>query len=187
MREHAIIGITGKKGAGKDTLAAILVQDGYRAMAFADALYTEVARRYNVTEAFLRHRPTKETPSPLLQGKSPRQVLQEIGMLCRAEDHDYWIKILQKRLEQDPPFAGCVGTLITDVRMPNEVAFIRAHKGLLIRVVRPGMMETVDTHITETALRDVPCDLVLTNIDGRPEYMRFQWRDAYVRRLFAAT
>lgn len=183
LREYPIIGIMGQKGSGKDTLAGLLVQDGYISMAFADALYTEVARRYNVTEPFLRHRPTKETPSPLLGGKSPRQVLQEVGMLCREQDPDYWVRILEERLESEPPFAGLQGILITDVRMPNEVAFIRrAPRNLLVRVVRPGMAETGDTHITEQALRETPCDLLLTNVEGRPESLREQWHAAIEKR-----
>ena len=104
-------------------------------------------------------------------------------MLCREQDPDYWVRILQERLESEPPFAGLQGILITDVRMPNEIAFIRrAPRNLLVRVVRPGMAETGDTHITEQALRETPCDLLLTNIEGRPESLRDQWREAMARR-----
>lgn len=62
-----ITGLTGKKGAGKDTLAKFLREKhGYLRMAFADKLYQEVADAFKVTLAFLEKRETKELPLPEL-------------------------------------------------------------------------------------------------------------------------
>lgn len=62
-----VLGLAGMKGAGKDTAAAILCSEyGFRRIAFADALYREVAAAFNVTVEFLQRRETKETPLPEL-------------------------------------------------------------------------------------------------------------------------
>lgn len=61
-----IIGFIGQKGAGKDTAAQALVERGWMRLAFADAVYQEVADAFNVPVAFLQNRDTKETPLPEL-------------------------------------------------------------------------------------------------------------------------
>lgn len=58
-----LVGLLGAKGAGKDTCAHYLVSEAdFVRVSFADALYREVATAYEVTEAFLGNRDTKETP-----------------------------------------------------------------------------------------------------------------------------
>jgi hypothetical protein len=55
----------GGKGAGKDTLANYLVtQRNFVRIAFADALYQEVSKAFNVSIDFLQNRDTKELPLP---------------------------------------------------------------------------------------------------------------------------
>ena len=56
-----LIGILGLKGSGKDTAAEMLTGCGFTRMAFADALYAEASRAYEVTPHFLARRDTKET------------------------------------------------------------------------------------------------------------------------------
>ena len=57
-----MIGLLGLKGSGKDTAADILAGHGFLRMAFADELYAEVARAYEVTPHFLARRDSKEMP-----------------------------------------------------------------------------------------------------------------------------
>ncbi len=57
-----LIGILGLKGSGKDTAAEMLTGCGFTRMAFADALYAEASRSYEVTPHFLARRDTKEEP-----------------------------------------------------------------------------------------------------------------------------
>lgn len=58
-----IIGLLGVKGAGKDTAAAVLMKNfEFQRVAFADALYEEVADAFGVTVQFLGNRDTKELP-----------------------------------------------------------------------------------------------------------------------------
>lgn len=57
-----VVGLVGMRGAGKDTAAKILIKHGWRRIAFADALYDEVAQAFEVTTDFLGDRDKKELP-----------------------------------------------------------------------------------------------------------------------------
>ena len=57
-----VVGLVGLRGAGKDTAAQVLLENGWRRAAFADALYLEAAQAFDVTVEFLQRRETKETP-----------------------------------------------------------------------------------------------------------------------------
>ena len=61
-----VVGLVGLRGSGKDTAAKFLMACGWRRIAFADALYLEVANAFNVTVEFLQRRDTKESPLPEL-------------------------------------------------------------------------------------------------------------------------
>lgn len=65
--DMVLLGLAGMKGAGKDTAAAILCREyGFQRIAFADALYQEVAGAFSVPIELLQRRATKETPLPEL-------------------------------------------------------------------------------------------------------------------------
>lgn len=61
-----VVGLVGLRGSGKDTAAQFLVEKGWQRLAFADALYIEVANAFGVAVEFLQCRETKETPLPEL-------------------------------------------------------------------------------------------------------------------------
>lgn len=61
-----VLGLIGRKGAGKDTAAKVLLSAGWVRLAFADPLYQESAEAFGVTVEFLGNRDTKETPLPEL-------------------------------------------------------------------------------------------------------------------------
>lgn len=74
-----LIGLLGLKGSGKDTAAEMLAAHGYTRMAFADELYAEAARAFEVTPHFLGRRDTKETPIERLALEHCRDT-QFVGM-----------------------------------------------------------------------------------------------------------
>jgi hypothetical protein len=62
-----VIGLSGLKGAGKDTCAAYLTSAlGFVRVGFADTLYRQAAEAFGVTVEFMANRETKETPLPQL-------------------------------------------------------------------------------------------------------------------------
>jgi hypothetical protein len=139
-----LIGISGKKRRGKDTVCDILLKlvPGAMRMAFADPLKDEVAAACGVSREFLE------------QYKANfRQILQGWGTEFRRElySQTYWIDQTELRLEAAKA-AKVPLVIITDVRFPNEWEFIIAHGGHTIRVFRDSLAADTDTHPSETAL-----------------------------------
>ena len=80
-----LIGLLGLKGSGKDTAATMLAELGFKRMAFADALYSEAARAYEVTSHFLGRRDSKETPLERLALEHCRDT-RFVGLFIKEED-----------------------------------------------------------------------------------------------------
>lgn len=171
-----ILGVAGKKRAGKDTIANYLVeQHGFVKMAFADAVREAALgldpivsaatiagslRTYRLSD-FVRDQgweQAKEHPEV-------RRSLQRMGTeAIRKLDEDFWLNVTMKKA-----LAHGERVVISDVRFPNEAAEIQNY-GMLIRVSRPGLTYT-DTHVSEIALDDWPYDEVFEN-DGTIEDLR---------------
>jgi hypothetical protein len=165
----SLIGLMGAKGAGKDTCAAFLVQElGYTRIAFADALYREVAGAYGVSAEFLGRRDTKEQALPELalarcrDGGFVRAVLEEEHARGVTAVHDWmsrplspryvlqrWGTEYRRRRGVDSYWLDRVQAAIaahparsyvlTDVRFANEARFVRGCGGALLRVRRPAL------------------------------------------------
>ena len=157
-----ILGLSGRKGAGKDTVAAGL---GYYRVAFADALKTVCFTLFGVPA----DPPDKEGPSRVRalhedRYLSHREVWQQIGMLMRTFDPDCWVRAAMAEAVRA---AGPVA--VTDVRMPNEVEAIRAAGGRVVRLTRSPAGDA-DTHASETALDGYAgFDAVVDNARQTPE------------------
>jgi hypothetical protein len=65
----------------------------------------------------------------------------------RSIDTDYWVRQLAQRIELEKPQIA----LITDMRFPNEMAFVKQY-GETVRVDRDNLPPS--THASETALAD---------------------------------
>lgn len=161
-----VLGLIGVKGAGKDTAATIFIEKfGFQRVAFADALYREVAEAFGVTVEFLGNRDTKEVPQDELKllnctnsgfvttaleiaeeegleldvrtPLSPRWVLQLWGTEFRRirEGHDSYWLDRVNDIIRANP---TINFVVTDVRFINEATYIcNILGGKLIRIRRP--------------------------------------------------
>lgn len=156
-----IVGITGSRGAGKDTLAGVLVNRfGFSKVAFADELYAEVASAFSVSVELLQERSTKEQPLACLaleycsdpvfaqvvgsleqgitaiQPLSPRLVLQAWGFDYRQRFcgiADYFVQKTAQRIQGLPGR----NVVVTDVRFKHEAKWVCSQPGAkMIRVRR---------------------------------------------------
>lgn len=172
-----LIGLTGHKGAGKDTVAAILREaHGYQRKAWADALkwetyeafglllltglwsqrYGEHGHDYLVStsfDAWLAFIDQHKHDSPDSEYGWIRPMLQFWGTEYRRQlcGDDYWTK----QLELGP------GVVVTDCRFPNEAAAVLEAGGALWKIERPGY--TGDGHASETLIDHLPETLTILN------------------------
>lgn len=156
-----IIGLGHKARHGKDSAARILIErfpHRVQRFSFADDLYAVCRVLHGMT--------TKDAP-----------LLQRVGVEYREKDEDTWIRCVDSKIREARPRVA----VITDVRFPNELAYVKAMGGVCWKIERrmPDGALFVDpsrpaTHVSETALDYAPWDRVLVNPDGRPE----QFRDA---------
>lgn len=171
MTTPALIGLLGKKRAGKDTVAATLTGEfGFVRYAFADPLkaaalgldpYVVDGRNRRLRLSALISREGWERAKEYTE---VRRTLQAFGVAMREHvDPDVWLNATMRRVavEEAP-------VVITDVRFPNEADAIEAAGGTLVRIHRPGA-DLLDTHVSETALDDRLCAFHIYNEGGLSE------------------
>ena len=158
-----LIGLTGQKRVGKDSVAAVLVEEfGYRRLAFADALKAAAlsldpivtrgigSGRLSFYVSILGWEAAKDVPEV-------RRTLQRLGTAIRDHDRNVWVRPVATAIaEDDDP------VVVTDVRFPNEADMIRDLGGIVLRVERPGM-ENDDPHPSEAGIAELDADGVIHN------------------------
>lgn len=162
-----LLGIVGKKGAGKDTVADHLVtRHGYEKRAFAAPIKEVCAILFQIPPGSFEDFYEKERVVPR-HGLSPRQMMQKLGTMFREHAPDFWLRhfltwydsVSSRRQSR---------VVVTDIRYQNELDLIKDLGGTILRVVRPEMI-CVDTHITEQGVDSLTgVDMVIEN-RGRKE------------------
>ena len=133
-----LIGLTGRAGAGKSTVARML-EDGYAftPLALADPILDMIHALFasaGIDGAWAVERVLKEQPTPL--GFSYRYLAQTLGTEWgRRVSADLWLRVLDLRL-QSPALAG-ENIVVSDIRFPNEADMITQRGGVIVRVLRP--------------------------------------------------
>lgn len=162
-----LIGITGRKGSGKDTLAEGM--GGFHHTKFAGPLKMMLARMYalaGVDHVLITRKlegDLKEVPCDILGRSTPRKAMQYLGSeWAKLVDpsHELWVRIweaeVKAHLAQGDP------VVVTDVRFPHELKAIQALGGYTIKVVRHDL-DVSDQHESETEIDSLDVDLVVHN------------------------
>lgn len=184
-----ILGLLGKKGAGKDTAAKALFARGWKRIAFGDALYEELANAFGVPIELLQNRETKETPLARLalrncknkgfvhlvewlegyqapndqflrKSRSPRELLQLWATEYRREQFSQdYWTNIVRQQMVQEPGAKWV---VTDVRHRVEVDMLRglSDNVTLVRVVRPASHPGVGTVSTDKHSSETEADSI---------------------------
>jgi len=153
MQNRKIIGIAGKARSGKDTIASILLENGYQRFGFADILKETIATMFGWDE---RHKngELKDVVDPAW-GFSPRRAFQLFGTeFGRGLDENLWITLANRKL-------GYGKWVVSDVRFENEAKFIREN-GALIHVIRDDVVK-VEEHSSEAGVFPEKEDYVIEN------------------------
>lgn len=106
------IAILGKGGSGKDTVANILREKGFKCVAFSDGLYEICRNFYGMTV-------------------KDRALLQDVGTAMRSVDEDVFVKRALSSLKNEEK--QCV----TDVRAVNEYMTLKSNGFVTVRVLCP--------------------------------------------------
>lgn len=162
-----IIGISGKKESGKDTVADILTglffyknKRGSYKHPFAHALKEEVRKALEISVDELDNNKVKYRP-----------ILQWWGTdFRRTQDSEYWVKKLAEGLYGFIPEHVII---IPDVRFVNEAKFIKDRGGLLWRVTKGWNAITDDLHLSEVSLDNYNSwDAIIGNTGTKEELQK---------------
>lgn len=161
-----LLGIAGKAGSGKDTVADYLTSQ-YKACyqdSFAAPLKEAVAPLFGIDADALYDTEFKETVDPFWK-VTPRQMLQFFGTdLIRNHIHkllpeigqDFWVERFHKGLEEsyksvtkDSKWYEPECVVVSDVRFKNEVDYILASGGAILHLFRTDADFDSMGHISE--------------------------------------
>ncbi|GAA5231788.1 hypothetical protein FOZ76_14620 [Verticiella sediminum] len=184
---YLTIGLCGREGVGKDTVAGILhALVGFHRTAFADPLREEVSAAFGVDPRVFTDRDQKSKPDIVLAigrcadgdfirtmhalgceigtPRSPRDIMRWWGTEYRRSKcgSDYWLRLMEDHLDTVRR-NGTRKIVITDVRFPNEARLVRAHGGQIWRVYRPMADKAKAEHISEMQLDDFAPDVTINN------------------------
>lgn len=152
-----IVGFVGKKGSGKSTAAEFLENEhGFMRVNFKDALVAELKHKMPLLLDEILNLVNYEkavadmgTVNDLFVEKPPviRALLQNYGTeVRRADDPEYWVDAWRNLVN----VLDKTDIVVDDVRFENEAQAVRDMGGCLIRIIKEGEQQPVDTHASET-------------------------------------
>lgn len=175
-----IIGLTGAKEAGKDTVAAYLIKKhGYERRAFADPLKKSVAGLFDIPFSVIDRYKTMDNvhidlviydehsddddDNEIVASFNMRNFLQRYGTEAHRNvpemGKDFWVDLTL-------PWQGYYGhgrnIAISDVRFNNEATRVRSLGGKVVEVVRPGT-DKQDPHSSEAGIDPDLIDYTIFN------------------------
>ena len=173
MQYPQIVGVTGKKFNGKDTVADYLCDHhGYVKFSFAAPLKRMCQELFDFSDAQIHTELKEEIDKDW--NVSPRTVLQYVGTdLFRNQinniipqvGQNFWIHILIKKIQREIQNNPNIKIVISDMRFCNELDSINGlNNSTTIKVIRPSI-NSIDTHSSEVEIDKLECCHTIIN-DG---------------------
>lgn len=186
-----IIGITGKRGHGKDAFATALRPFGFKRIASADPVKRIAQALFALSEGQVHGTQAEKEAIDERWGVSARWILQRIGTEVGREgkldvfeewaigpsissvrgafqlegiepgDPDCWINALRAKVEREPGDYA-----VTDVRFPNEAEAVRKLGGQVVKIVRFGGLDgdAASAHASEASVDAIHEDALIYNV-----------------------
>lgn len=169
-----IIGITGRKYNGKDTVADYLVKHhGYIKISFADPLKEACQSLFGFTHRQV-YGDLKETidskwnitPRTALQFVGTDLIRDNIGKIVPSVGENFWVFRTFLMMEDELRRTPDARFVIPDVRFPNEIECLKKCpvSVCIIRVKRPCISENHNSlHTSESMIDSLPVDFEILN------------------------
>ena len=166
-----IVGLCGKSGAGKDTVADILCEDyGFVKVAFADSLKDVVYSTNFLLPSGIRVQDlVDEMGWDEAKRREPevRRLLQETGQAVKGQlGESTWVDIVDRKITD----AGTSNVVISDIRFEAEVGLVMDWDGIVIKVERSENSFVVRDHVSERL--DVETKHIINNTGTSIEELR---------------
>lgn len=151
------MGISGKRGSGKDTLGKVLIEKyGFQRISFAKRLKEITKDLFDMTDEQVDG--MKKEVIDSRYNASPRDLLIGIGNDMRKYDKDVWIRLAFKGLPDG-------NYVITDLRYQNEARYLKSIGAVLVRLNRAKTLNVYGTKeldtLSETDLDFYPFDMTV--------------------------
>ena len=165
-----IIGLCGGIGAGKDTVAASLVNElDYAQLSFARALKEAVATMFPWVPRCHFFGTQEEKAQTLFlncttgEPWTGRRLLEVVGTdHMRTIMPDIWVQAAMEQVDRNPSTLW----VVSDVRFPNEAEAIRQRGGVIWEVIRDSGPQETTGHSSDSAWREMPKHAVLIARSG---------------------
>lgn len=170
-----LIGVMGRKSAGKDTIAEHLIEEyGFVRYAFADPIKKACQIIFGFTDEqcwgglkdtvdeYWNVTPRKVFQlfgTELFQYDMPRHIVELSDMGRRI-----WVFVFARWYEQQIAKNPHIKVVITDIRFPFEAEMVQRLGGTIIKVARVGQIYD-DMHASEVEMDEIPYSYLLEN-DG---------------------
>lgn len=167
-----LIGVLGRKGSGKDTIADYIINKfHYEKMVIAEPLKNACKELFNFSNEQL-YGDLKEVVDTQW-GVSPRKVLQWFGTdiirnrineLNPDIGNNFWVTLLKIKFLQKTNTDKNLKIIVSDVRFQNEIDMVRELGGKVIKLTRESV-NSDDAHESEKNIDKLEGDINILN-DG---------------------
>lgn len=143
-----LIGLTGRKFAGKTTVAKTLTPE-FVQVSFAEPI-RQMLYAIGVTEVEMAD---KETVIPRF-GKSPRYMMQTLGTEWGRDliNPDIWINLAKAKIEELNTKFPLLNVVVDDIRFDDEAEMIRSLGGAIWEVICTSSVPLGDAHRSESGI-----------------------------------
>lgn len=167
-----VIGLSGPKGSGKDTVGEIIksLVPMSRTIAYADPIKAVIQSLFDLDpssneqyDLFKRTAVEYSLTGYLRNSVEGRHLVREIGMLMRSYNENQFTSYVEDQIKHNPSKLW----VVTDMRFENELRSLKHLDAVLINVVRPGF--EYDGHVTESGFPEGTFHYTIVNQGDRSD------------------
>ena len=184
MKKPLYVGICGRMGAGKDTVAGLIKSQcenlglSVAVARFADPIKKAASMWFDISDEILQDTELKNTTLIPLHtvdtSISVRELLQGVGSSMRSIHTNFWVELFHRMYgpdrwgggDDDDDGSSWV-VIVPDLRYTNEEDYLKQQDGMVVKVLREVYPEMtpgrIHDHASETSYQDIREDCLIHN------------------------